>query len=239
MSEEQTAQAEEKVLDAPEEQVAENEPEVEPAETAPEQTPAEIAIQKRINRAVAKQNAEKRRADEAERKLSEFQSTKTAPDAAPKIEDFDHDEVKYQDALIDYRVSKAVNSHSETQAEEQRKLSAQADQETFNGRISAFDKPDFAEAAQAVPDLPNGVAAALVQAENGPEIIYHLGKNLDIADKLAGMTPNMAMMEIGRISATMNTKPPVKLTSAPEPIEPVSSGGSLSTKRGPKGAIYA
>ena len=69
-------------------------------------------------------------------------------------------------------------------------------------------------------------------------MIYHLGENLDLADKVANMSPSNAMMEIGRISVSMNAAKNIKPSTAPDPIEPISSGGSISQDRGPKGATF-
>jgi hypothetical protein len=53
-----------------------------------------------------------------------------------------------------------------------------------------------------------------------------------MADKLATMSPQQAMMELGRISANMSAQPNIKLSAAPDPIVPISSGGSLSKDLG-------
>ena len=42
------------------------------------------------------------------------------------------------------------------------------------------------------------------------------------------MSPSAAMMELGRISANMSAKTPIKLSAAPEPIATINSGGSLT-----------
>ena len=89
-----------------------------------------------------------------------------------------------------------------------------------------------------MPELPAGVADALIQSENGPELIYHLGTHLDQADKLANMSPTQAIMELGKISATMNAAPQKKTSAAPEPIQTLNSGGASSEERGTKGASF-
>jgi hypothetical protein len=202
------------------------EPEVKPEE--PEVK--EDGFQKRINKVTADKYAEKRRADEAEQKLKELQAAAPVQSVsdAPKLEDFDYDQDKYNDALIDHRVNAAVNKQVATQKEASSQESAQKAAQAFNERVATFGKDDFNDVANAIPVLPSGVADALVGAENGAELIYHLGTHLDVADKLSSMTPQMAMMELGRISANMSAQPETKLSAAPEPITPISSGGSLS-----------
>lgn len=237
MTDENAALTEDATLDAQIEAAQVEEVEaVEPTESAPviaEEEPKEDGFQKRINKVTADKYEQQRRADELQRKLDELEAAKSqTTSSAPTLEEFDHDDDAYQSALIKHQVAEAVKA----QAAEQQKQAAQAQlQETqaaFNERIVAMNKPDFADVANAVPVLPNGVADALVQSENGPELIYHLGTHLDLADKLSSMTPQAAMMELGRISANMNTKPEIKQSAAPEPIEPITSGGSLSKDLG-------
>lgn len=207
-------------------------PEVEETDSAPveaEEKPQEDGFQKRINKVTADKYAEKRRADELQRKLDELETKKPeAPQEAPKAEDFDYDDDAFKKAQIQYEVQQAIQEQKKVaraQATEQEALKAQS---SFNERIAAYGKEDFAERASEIPILPDGVANALMHAENGPELIYHLGTHLDKADQLSGMTPQAAMMELGRISANMAVKPEIKPSAAPDPIEPINSGGALS-----------
>jgi len=248
MSEELAAQAESEVIDDPrlDTPEVETETEAKTSESAPEEKPEthEDGVQKRINKITADKYAEKRRADELQRKLDEMTEQPKPVDlkAAPKLEDFDFDQDAYNTALIDHkveqRVSEAVKAVASTQSDSVIAAEAKEAQKGFNDRIVAMAKTDFDVVANNVPLLPEGVADALVRSENGAELIYHLGNHLDLADKIANMSPQAAMMELGRISVTMSAQPDVKLSAAPDPIEPLNSGGSVSQQRGPKGAIY-
>ena len=211
-----------------------------PAEEAPETTDDVLTerAQKRFNKITAEKYAEKQRADELQRKLDERQAEPQKASAAPKLEDFDYDDDLHRTALIKYQVAEELKAERQALQAESRQAKATEAQSAFNERIAAFNKPDFYEVANSVPVLPSGVAEALVQSEGGAELIYHLGTHLDLADKLANMSPTMAMMELGRISVNLNAKPKVKLSAAPDPIEPLNSGGSISKERGPSGAKY-
>ena len=68
-----------------------------------------------------------------------------------------------------------------------------------------------------------------MQSEDGAEMVYHLGSNLEKAEALANMTPASAIMEIGRISAQLSAKPEIKTSAAPDPITPVKAGSALSS----------
>ena len=195
-----------------------------------EEAPKEDGFQKRINKVTADKYEQQRRADDLQRQLDEVQAKPKEVVAAPKLEDFDHDEEAFNAANIKYQVAEAVQAEKAVLNTEAQQVKAAEAQRAFNDRIVAMNKPDFADVANAVPQLPSGVADALVQSENGAELIYHLGTHLDMADKLANMSPNQAMMELGRISANMNTKSEIKQSAAPEPIEPITSGGGVLKK---------
>lgn len=196
-------------------------------------------FQKRINKVTADKYAEKRRADALQAKLDELSKSPSQEQAkAPKLEDYDYDNDKYNDALIDYRVQQALEKQAEQQKQISADLAAQEAANSFNQRIQEFGKADFAEKANAIPQLPEGVASALMQSEGGVELIYHLGTHLDKADAIASMPPAVAMMELGKMQAELSAKPNIKHSAAPDPIEPLSTGGSVAKERGPKGATF-
>ena len=202
-----------------------------PAEIVPEDLMTDRA-QKRFNKITAEKYAEKQRADELQRKLDERQAQPETASGAPKLEEFDYDEAAFNAATIKHQVAEAVKSERTALITESNQAKAAEAQKAFNDRITAMNKSDWAEVAGAIPNLPGGVADALVNSENGAELIYHLGTHLDQADKLASMSPNQAMMELGKISANLNAKPNIKLSAAPEPIAPITSGSSLSKDMG-------
>jgi len=77
------------------------------------------------------------------------------------------------------------------------------------------------------PSLPiTDVMAQVIQAsEIGPDVAYFLGQNPKEADRIARLTGIMQAKEIGRIEAKLISEPPkpVKTTSAPAPIAPVTA----------------
>jgi len=207
----------------------------EPTESAPadaeikpvEDKPHEDGFQKRINKVTADKYAEQRRADAAEAELERLRATPAPAEAEPTLEAFDYDEQAYNAALIKSQVAQAVQAEKAAIDQQAQAQQAQQAQASFNERIAAMNKPDFADVAKAIPTLPDGVADALVQSEHGAELIYHLGHHLDQADKIAQMSPLMAMQSLGEIAANLNAKPKIKTSAAPEPITPITSGGSL------------
>lgn len=196
-------------------------------------------FQTRINKVTADKYAEKRRADELQAKLDQLNNKPVEKEAkAPTLEDHEYDDEAFNKANISYQVQQELAKQRSVQQQEQVQAKAQQEGVEFNKRIADFGKEDFADKANAIPVLPDGVADALIQAANGPEMIYFLGTHLDQADALANMTAGQALMEIGRISANMSAPKEKKSSAAPDPIETLSSGSVVSKERGPLGATY-
>lgn len=229
-------------IDLGQEQNQEQEsPKTEPTESAPVEAESKVddGVQQRINKEVSRRYTEQRRADAAEEELKKLRAaTPVTAGKAPTLEEFDHDEEAFSQASIKHQVAEAVKAERVLANTEANAATAAETQRVFNERITALNRPDFADIANAIPELPAGVAGALTELESGPELIVHLGTHLDLADKLASMSPAQAMMELGRISANMSTKPDAKISAAPDPIETLSSGGSISKERGPAGAKF-
>jgi len=71
---------------------------------------------------------------------------------------------------------------------------------------------------------------AVLEMDNIPELLYHVGNNIDIMEKLAVLSPIKAVMEITRISDMVNsstTKKQIKPHS--KPPTPISGNGKTST----------
>ena len=218
-----------------------------PTESAPvenEEKPVQAApetdnFQTRINKVTADKYAEKRRADELQKKLDAYNNAPKEEAKKPTLEAHDYDEEAFNSANVSYQVQQELAKQRAEQESITRQANEQREVDEFNGRIAKLGKEDFNDKANAIPNLPEGVANALMSAENGAELIYHLGGHLDVADAISKMTPASAMMELGRISATMSVKKEPKISAAPEPIKTLKSGSSISGERGPVGATYS
>ena len=198
--------------------------------------------QAKINKITAEKYAEKRRADELERKLTEqaAQIPQAQPQnvAEPKLEDFDYDEAAHTAALIDYKVNQKAEQIQQAQQQQVQQQAQQATQNTFHEKVAAFEEkaPDYQQVVANIPQLPGETLDAVMQAKSptgesiGPQLAYHLGKHLDVADEIANSTPVVAAMKLGQISAQLTaTTKTVNTSAAPDPIEPVGSGGVSDT----------
>lgn len=196
-------------------------------------------FQTRINKVTADKYAEKRRADALQAKLDDLSKIPSNEQVkAPVLDDFDFDDDAFNKANIQYHVQQELSKQNVLRKQSDSDDEMRQASDAFNQKVSKFGKEDFFEKANSIPDLPPGVADALMQSDMGPELIYHLADHLDQADALAGMTPAAAMMELGKIHSTMTASKNIEPSAAPDPIQPLSSGGAMSAERGPNGATY-
>lgn len=140
------------------------------------------------------------------------------------LADFDHDEAKYQQYLFTIAETRAI-------AAAKRELQQQAQQENQTRRVQTFKtreddfakkQADYYEVAhdESVP-ISTAMAEAIAESEEGPALAYHLGKNPDLAFRLANLSPTSAARELGRIEASLiaereKAKAPV-VSKAPPP----------------------
>ena len=99
-------------------------------------------------------------------------------------------------------------------------------------RLADFDRVAFDPALQVTPAM----AETIARAEQGPELIYHLGRNPDVARRIAGLDALSAARELGRIEAALAAPSPRRVTAAPEPARPL--GGAESPRRDPASMSY-
>lgn len=95
----------------------------------------------------------------------------------------------------------------------------EAVQEVFEEGVAAHE--DFQQVVtNPALALPESVLRASVEADNSADVLYYLGKNLDEARRIAGLSPTAQAVEIGRASTRLSTPKP-KTTKAPPPVKQV------------------
>ena len=195
--------------------------------------PASDGFQKRIDKVTTDKYEHKRRADALQIEIDQLKAANRPPATQrPKLDDpeIDYDDEAFAQANHAYDVNMGVEAELSKRSQQAAAQSKQAADDkaiaTFNDRITALGKSDFDKMSESIPQLPNGVANAMMEHEQGAEMIYHLGQNPVLADAIASMSPSMAMMELGKLSSSLSTKPEIKTSAAPEPIETLGSGRS-------------
>ena len=198
----------------------------------PVETPsdsAQDAVQKRINKITADKYAEKRRADELQAKLDAQVSKPVLPADAPQLEDFDYDDGKHQEALIQYEVKKALETQQVATTQQQAEQARQKVANDFNSKEAEYlaKHPEYSDEVANLPIFNQDTLNAIY--ELGPQVSHYLAKHLDVSNEVASASPTMAAVILGQISMglTADTKQ-VKPTTAPEPVKTIAGGASVT-----------
>jgi DNA repair exonuclease SbcCD ATPase subunit len=153
----------------------------------------------------------------------------------PTLESVGYDEARFEAAIEQYAAEKAAyQSHQQTiesKQREQQLLQHRAEQD-FQARSAQFaaQNPDYFMTIQN-PDLriTGEMAEAIKAVDNGPELAYYLGKNPDLAAKIASLDERRQFLEIGRLQAEISARKPLSAepSKAPPPIKPVGTKATV------------
>ena len=192
-----------------------------PAESSPakaESRPDEAVdkVRSRIDELTRYRREAERRAERAEREADQWreqalrttqQPKATEPEPSAKtLADFEFDETKYQSYLFSEAEKRAV-------AAAEKRIREQQDQEKTVRRKSEFEKreSDYSKSVEDYievtrnPSVPitSDMAQVIAESEDGPALAYYLGKNVEIAERIAQLSPLAAAREMGRIEAKL------------------------------------
>ena len=209
-------------VDAIPEDTAPKGEETKQAEPAKTFTQAEVdaLVQKRLlkkEREVLR-NVQREQAEQAQRARIEQE---------PQRENFKDDDAYLEARLEQLAERKAAEKI--TQLEKQREAEKASDKFLERAEKVSEKYPDFQTVA-GNPDLAinAGMAEFIADSELGPDVAYYLGKHPSKATEIARMSPIKAARELTRIEVELS-KPIVKTSSAPAPIDPIGTRGSVQT----------
>jgi hypothetical protein len=195
---------------APPEEVTETEEteeQPEESEDEPEKPEVPKGFQKRINKRTADYYREKNRADELEKKIAALEAQRPVDvGSKPKESDFDYDPDAYQEALLDWKLEQKVAKIQLQTKAQQAKTNADTVLEQYQRKVETSGLEDFDEVVTPLYQnkiLGDAAYEALLIQDNGPQIEYHLAKNLDLAAKIGSKTPAQQAAEIGKLSVKL------------------------------------
>ncbi len=205
-------------------------------------------FKKRIDKLNAKnsaleqeRNAWREQALKASPKAPEKQSTaeNADPNARPKVESFETHEA-YVEALADWKVEQKLTQRDQKAKEKDLKSDFEKRVSTHSERVEAFKKQhtDFEDVIESIDDIPMSttVQQAILESEDGPELMYQLAKNRKEYEKICKLPALAAARELGKFEARIakssesTAVKETKTTSAPAPISPVGKGSVTVTK---------
>ncbi|CAB4123468.1 hypothetical protein UFOVP43_49 [uncultured Caudovirales phage] len=198
---------------------------------------SDITKQREDARKEAQREREARESLEKEvmslRQQSQPQQVRT-PDAKPQPSQFS-DAFEYAEALSEWSTEQALAKRDQEERnrrvdeERQKVISSWAQKVT----AAKSDMPDFDDmVASSDVVVPDHIRDAILESDAGPRILYELAGNDELAKKIANMSANAALREIGKLEARFESKTetkssnPVGKSKAPPPISPIRGSGS-------------
>lgn len=138
-----------------------------------------------------------------------------------------HESLKAITARLDEREQKDTQDRQRQSAQSaQKKLDESA--EKIRGLVPDFDKTLQAFLEDGGEFSPHVKAALHSSGEKAPLLAYQLAKNPDLADRLNGMSPQEALLEIGELRAKASLPTAKTKSSAPPPLKNPVGGASKS-----------
>lgn len=212
----------------------------EATEATPKESELPKGVQKRLATMARQKNSARDDLAAANRRVAELEAEKTAaqnaPGPKPKMDDFDTEEEFYE-AMAGHKANEIVSERMQADRAASDAQSVKADRDriidSHNVREEAYadtvdDYNDISSIGADFYRNNSGAVSAIIESEHGPEVMYHLGKNIEAAEKIGSMSPNMAAVAIGKIVARLeggaNTR---NVSKAPAPIAPID--GSAET----------
>lgn len=158
------------------------------------------------------------------------------------------DAFEYAKALAEYSTEKALAERDRQIAQAREQEAQQKIIQSWAQKVQAAkaEMPDFDDmVASSDVVVNNAVRDAILESDVGPKILYHLAENNDLARKIAGLSPNAALREIGKLEARFEANPETKQTApvvrskAPAPIQPIRGGqGKADIPISPNGEFH-
>ena len=191
-------------------------------------------FERRLDKLYRKAAEERARADLLERQLAELKTPVTPVDPGePKLEQFDFDVEKYATAKAKYETDKVLKQR-ESEAR-QSKASAFQQQLVTSWEAKAAraeDKYDDFDEKVGKLDTRTPIGMAIMQADNGEEIAYHLATHLDEVKRIGALDPLAQVREIGKLEVRLaaQAEKPKTPSTAPAPISPVTGTTQASSE---------
>jgi len=194
------------------------------------EAPRPKGVQKRIDELTANWRTTERDRDhwrELALKNAQPSPAPAAPQGKPTLEQFEYDQEKYADALVEWRLNEREKERESKQKEQETRAAAEKRTKTFVERESKYatDKDDYRPLSVIGMDpswsfATQTMADAILEADEGPALLHYLDTHRDEASRIAQMSPTQTALALGRIVARLTAPEPVttpQISSAPPP----------------------
>lgn len=167
---------------------------------------------------------------EARARILESELTRIKAKPAPSQDNYDNPD-DYVAARAAHAVRQDQAEDREVEAEHQRQAATAARAIAFNSRCDEMRNrvPDFDQVVTTELPVSEAAAQVIANSDHGPEMIYHLGKNREYAerlDRLIQTNPAAGLIELGRLEARISAPAPRTTSQAPKPPAVLNGGTS-------------
>ena len=207
------------------EETATEEPE--PSESSPEKK--DDGFQKRIDELTQRYYEEKNQREHFQQQWEDSQQAAVTEPPGKTLADFEYDEAAFATYLTG-QAQQAAKAEVMQREQMERQMKGRA---AFEAKEAGFatNVSDYHAVTrnQALP-INQTMVETLQTAEKGPEVLYYLGKNPEVAASLANMSPLDAARELGRIEATKLVTPKPSIKTTPAPVPKIKGADSSATR---------
>ena len=202
---------------------------------------SELTKQREEARKEAQREREQRESLENRLKELEERATPRPVEIQENVKPQPHqfnDAFEYAEALAEWSTEQALINRDKQEAERRAQEERNKVLDSWNKRLNdaKADLPDFDDmVASSDVVVSDHIRDAILESDVGPQILYHLAENPELADKLNSGSPISALRQIGRLEAQFERKeapvaeqkPSVARSKAPAPINPIKTGSGV------------
>ena len=202
---------------------------------------SELTKQREEARKEAQREREQRESLENRLKELEERATPRPVEIQENVKPQPHqfnDAFEYAEALAEWSTEQALINRDKQEAERRAQEERNKVLDSWNKRLNdaKADLPDFDDmVASSDVVVSDHIRDAILESDVGPQILYHLAENPELADKLNSGSPISALRQIGRLEAQFErkeapvaeSKPSVARSKAPAPINPIKTGSGV------------
>ena len=236
----------EETPDEPVDKADQSEPEAEEEAKPADEKKQNPKLERRFSD-LTKQREEARKEAQQERQRREELEARIAAleKPAPQARDVDEepqpsqfqDAFEYAKALAEFSTERALAERDKRDAESKVAAERQKVIETWASKVQTakVSMPDFDDVvASSDVIIHDDIRDAILESDVGPQVLYHLAENDELAKKIAAMSPKAALREIGKLEERLTVKPTAEQKSvvksrAPAPISPIRGGTTAET----------
>ncbi len=202
----------------------------------PRNVVSELAFEKRQ---LKRENTELlKRLDEIEKRIQPKEPVK------PRLADFDSD-TAYEAAMDQYHLTRRDYDSKQASEKETQERAARQKQEVQLKATQKFvadiqkEKANYQDIdtvmadptfTAIVNDMPADLVHLIQTSDKNVALAYHLGTNLDVAERIASLPPVQAARELALLESRLEIPKPKTVTTAPDPVKP-ANGASVNTKK--------